>query len=118
MLGGESQRRVAVGRFQDHVAEALEYLPGHHADRGRILDHEHGFRTAAWLRAGRRRGGGFGGLVHPGEGDFETRPLTGLRGHPNESARLVHDTLDRFPPQPNALAPLLGPKTWTRDTGP
>src|SRR5438034_4562425 len=26
MLGGESQRRLTVGRLQDHVAETLEHL--------------------------------------------------------------------------------------------
>src|SRR2546430_15891288 len=118
MLGGESQRRLAVGCLQDHVAETLEHLSRHHANGRRVLDDEHSLGAAAWLRGCRRRGGGLGGLVDSREVDLEARPVTGLGVHPDESARLLHDSVHPGKAQTPALSRFLCRKERLEKPGP
>src|SRR2546425_1873815 len=108
VLGRELQRGFSVWRLQDGVAVPLEHLSGHHANRGRILDQQHGLRALTPFQ-------GVGGyctlarrLARPRQVDLEACTMPGLGIHPDEPAGLLHDPVHRGEAQTRSLARLFG----------
>src|SRR6266496_3133990 len=90
-LVGDAHSDVAIPGIQNPVTIPFQHLAAYRPHGGNVFHHENGFRASSALD--RHVRGSRHWLIDTWQVDLEARPVARLRIHPDEAARLLHDSL-------------------------